>query len=160
MWPFYVAAWLSHSIGTVFPGPEYQQRERESVQAPGRRYRLLITYPQKSHRIIFSTGQDSYKNVPTFKGREYRSQTLDEGVATSCHKNIWNGIHFGMTTFFGKYSLPHPLWPVGILLHPACREAPWCGQHHGYSSVVGSIPMSWIKSVSLKLFFSVLAAVY
>lgn len=108
MWPFYVAAWLSHSIGTVFPGPEYQQRERESVQAPGRRYRLLITYPQKSHRIIFSIGQDSYKDVPTFKGREYRSQTLDEGVATSCHKNIWNGIHFGMTTFFGKYSLPHP----------------------------------------------------
>ena len=77
------------------------KRETEKKRQSGGRYIFLMTYPFKSRGIIFTTGQDSYGDLPVFKRGEHRFPSLC-GVAMPCCKNTRDQMHVGMTVF-GKY---------------------------------------------------------
>lgn len=61
MWTFYVAARLFLSMVTGFQEQEYPKRKSKAEDI------YLPDISSESHRITFSTGQHSYKDLSPFK---------------------------------------------------------------------------------------------
>lgn len=75
-----------------------------------------MTYPFKLRGIIFTTGQDSYGDLPVFKRGEHRFPSLCE-VAMQCCKNTRDQMRVGMTVF-GKYISLSARWLSFCALAP------------------------------------------
>lgn len=91
MWPFHVAAWLSHSMMAGFQGQESQENQVEAVLH-------FMNWSWESHNIISTVA----KSLPRFKKKEHKPHLLVKRCQCHLTGRAYRMVCIG-TVIFGKY---------------------------------------------------------